>query len=80
MLDEPVGGLAVTEVREMINLLALKTMRNAGLTVLLVEQNARLTCDVADRIYVMQSGAIRHEDSPERLFQNKDVVESFLSV
>jgi ABC-type branched-subunit amino acid transport system ATPase component len=45
-----------------------------------VEQNARLTCDVADRIYVMQSGAIRYEDSPERLFQNKDVVESFLSV
>jgi branched-chain amino acid transport system ATP-binding protein len=78
ILDEPSLGLAPIVINAIGE--TLKTMRNAGLTVLLVEQNARLTCDVADRIYVMQSGAIRYEDSPERLFQNKDVVESFLSV
>ncbi len=78
ILDEPSLGLAPIVINAIGE--TLKTMRAAGLTVLLVEQNAKLTCDVADRIYVMQSGAIRYEDSPQRLFQNPEVVESFLSV
>ncbi len=78
ILDEPSLGLAPIVIDAIGD--TLKSMRDAGLTVLLVEQNAKLTCDVADRIYVMQSGEIRYEDSPERLFQNPEVVESFLSV
>jgi branched-chain amino acid transport system ATP-binding protein len=78
ILDEPSLGLAPIVIDTIGR--TLKSMRAAGLTVLLVEQNAKLTCDVADRIYVMQSGAIRYEDSPQRLFQNQEVVESFLSV
>jgi len=78
ILDEPSLGLAPIVIQQIGE--ALKAMRDAGLTVLLVEQNARLTCDVASRIYVMQSGQIRYHDTPERLFQNQDVLESFLSV
>lgn len=78
ILDEPSLGLAPIVINAIGD--TLKSMREVGLTVLLVEQNAKLTCDVADRIYVMQSGEIRYEDSPQRLFRNPEVVESFLSV
>ena len=78
VLDEPSLGLAPIVIQTIGE--TLKTMRGAGLTVLLVEQNARLTCDVADRIYVMQSGRIRYHDTPARLFENQEVLESFLSV
>ena len=78
VLDEPSLGLAPIVIQTIGE--TLKSMREEGLTVLLVEQNARLTCDVADRIYVMQSGRIRYHDSPERLFENQEVLESFLSV
>ena len=78
VLDEPSLGLAPIVIQTIGE--TLKSMREEGLTVLLVEQNARLTCNVADRIYVMQSGRIRYHDSPERLFENQEVLESFLSV
>jgi branched-chain amino acid transport system ATP-binding protein len=78
ILDEPSLGLAPIVIQTIGE--TLKRMREAGLTVLLVEQNAKLTCDVADRIYVMQSGQIRYHDTPGRLFENQDVLESFLSV
>jgi branched-chain amino acid transport system ATP-binding protein len=78
ILDEPSLGLAPIVIQQIGE--TLKSMRDAGLTVLLVEQNARLTCDVASRIYVMQSGQIRYHDTPERLFRNQEVLESFLSV
>lgn len=78
MLDEPSLGLAPIVIQDIET--ALKRMREGGLTVLLVEQNARLTCSVADRIYVVHSGRIRYHDTPERLFQNPEVVESFLAV
>jgi len=78
VLDEPSLGLAPIVIQQIGA--TLKRMRDGGLTVLLVEQNARLTCDVADRIYVMQSGRIRYHDTPQALFRNPEVLESFLSV
>lgn len=78
MLDEPSLGLAPIVIQDIG--VALKRMREEGLTVLLVEQNARLTCSVADRIYVVHSGRIRYHDTPEQLFKNPEVVESFLAV
>lgn len=78
VLDEPSLGLAPIVIQTIGQ--TLKAMREQGLTVLLVEQNAKLTCDVADRIYVMQSGEIRYHDTPQKLFENQEVLESFLSV
>jgi branched-chain amino acid transport system ATP-binding protein len=78
ILDEPSLGLAPIVIQTIGE--TLKSMREQGLTVLLVEQNAKLTCDVADRIYVMQSGEIRYHDTPQKLFENQEVLESFLSV
>jgi len=76
ILDEPSLGLAPIVIQEIGS--ALKRMREDGLTVLLVEQNARLTCSVADRIYIMQAGRIRHHDRPDRLFENPEIVASYL--
>ena len=78
ILDEPSLGLAPIVIQEIGR--TLKAMRSEGLTVLLVEQNARLTADVADRIYVMHSGRIRYHDTPAALFAKPEVVESFFSV
>jgi branched-chain amino acid transport system ATP-binding protein len=78
ILDEPSLGLAPIVIGEIGR--ALKDLKRAGMTVLLAEQNANLTGSVADRIYVLQSGRIRYHDTPERLFANPEVVESFLSI
>jgi branched-chain amino acid transport system ATP-binding protein len=78
ILDEPSLGLAPIVIGEIGR--ALRDLKRAGMTVLLAEQNANLTGSVADRIYVLQSGRIRYHDTPERLFANPEVVESFLSI
>ena len=78
VLDEPSLGLAPIVIQGIGE--TLRAMRAQGLTVLLVEQNASLTCDVAERIYVMQSGRIRYHDTPDRLFQNQEVLDSFFNV
>ena len=78
ILDEPSLGLAPIVLDEIGQ--SFLTMKQAGLTILLVEQNATLTATVADRIYVLQSGTVRFHDTPKVLFDNPEVVESFLSV
>jgi branched-chain amino acid transport system ATP-binding protein len=78
LLDEPSLGLAPIVIAEIGA--SLRKLRDSGLTVLLSEQNATLTCGVADRIYILQTGRVRYEDTPERLFADPEVMQSFLSV
>ena len=79
ILDEPSLGLApIVTIHEIGR--RLTELRKTGLSVLLIEQNAALASSVADRIYVMQTGRIRFHDAPERLLQNPEVSESFLSI
>lgn len=56
MLDEPSMGLAPKIVAQVADI--VRTIRDLGISVLLVEQNARIALDVADRSYVLQMGAI----------------------
>jgi branched-chain amino acid transport system ATP-binding protein len=56
MLDEPSQGLAPRLVRELGTLML--RLKGEGVTILLVEQNARLALEVSDRGYVMESGEI----------------------
>jgi branched-chain amino acid transport system ATP-binding protein len=58
---------------------ALSAMRKLDLTVLLIEQNAKMTSTVADRIYVISAGRIEFHDTPQRLAANPEVLEKFLS-
>ena len=77
LLDEPSMGLAPLVVREIF-----KTVKNLneteGLTVLLVEQNARAALQVAHRGYVMETGKIVFEESAEALMRNQEVRRAYL--
>jgi branched-chain amino acid transport system ATP-binding protein len=73
ILDEPSLGLAPIVIGEIG-----KTLRKLGeshLTVLLVEQNAKLTCSVANRIYILGAGKVQHQDSADRILANPAVLE-----
>ncbi len=77
IFDEPSLGLAPIIIEQIGA--SLEVMRKIGLTVLLIEQNSRLTSAVADRIYIMAAGNIRYHDTPKVLMQNPEVLETFLS-
>jgi branched-chain amino acid transport system ATP-binding protein len=72
MLDEPSQGLAPLVVREVMRM--VRAMRDEGLSVLLVEQNAALSLAVADRAYIIDDGKIVHEGSAAELQDNQELV------
>ncbi len=76
MMDEPSMGLAPLVVRRIFE--AISRMREMGITMLLVEQNARLALGVADRGYVMETGQIVLEGSARELLDNRDVQRAYL--
>jgi branched-chain amino acid transport system ATP-binding protein len=78
VLDEPSLGLAPIVVDEIGR--TLRRLKGEGVTILLVEQNAKLAADVADEIYVMQTGRISHHGAASDLMTDRSVMESFLSV
>jgi branched-chain amino acid transport system ATP-binding protein len=76
MLDEPSLGLAPRLVEEVMR--AVEMFRDAGITVLLVEQNANLALRIADRGYVMETGAIVMEGTGAELLADEYVRASYL--
>jgi branched-chain amino acid transport system ATP-binding protein len=76
VLDEPSLGLAPIVIGEIGR--AMKGLREAGVTVLLFEQNAKLTCSVADRIYIVASGAVQHHDSADRILANREILDHLM--
>lgn len=76
LMDEPSLGLAPLIVDEIFTV--IEGLKSEGKTVLLVEQNARLAFEVADRAYVIETGRIMLSGTPERLLDNDEVVRSFL--
>jgi branched-chain amino acid transport system ATP-binding protein len=78
MLDEPSLGLAPKVAREVYE--ALLKISQAGTTILLVEQNAKLALGIADFGYIMETGRIVLEGTAEDLQENEDVQELYLGV
>ncbi|HIE04166.1 MAG TPA: ATP-binding cassette domain-containing protein, partial [Candidatus Latescibacteria bacterium] len=76
LLDEPSLGLAPMLVREIFR--TIKRLSEDGLTVLLVEQNARIALDVSDRGYVLEAGRIVLEGTSEELSGNREVKRAYL--
>jgi branched-chain amino acid transport system ATP-binding protein len=76
LLDEPSLGLAPLVVAEVARSILL--LRDAGITILLVEQNANLALALADRGYVMEIGRITMTDTALDLRRNPDVLKSYL--
>ena len=79
LLDEPSLGLAPLLVGEIFRIIR-RLREERGLTVLLVEQNAALALDIADRGYVMENGRIVLEGPAEALRQNSDIKEFYLGL
>jgi branched-chain amino acid transport system ATP-binding protein len=78
MLDEPSLGLAPLIVREIFHV--FNDLRRSGVSILLVEQNARAALQVADYGYVLEMGEVATEGLSEVLKSDPKVVESYLGV
>lgn len=78
MLDEPSLGLAPRVVREIFQ--TITQLRSTGVSILLVEQNARAALHVADRGYVLETGAVILEGEARMLAGHPRVIESYLGL
>jgi branched-chain amino acid transport system ATP-binding protein len=76
MMDEPSMGIAPLIVKQIFN--TIVNLRDQGVTILLVEQNARAALAVADRGYVLETGQIVLEGSSSDLLNNRDVQRAYL--
>jgi branched-chain amino acid transport system ATP-binding protein len=74
MLDEPSQGLAPLVVREVFRIIA--EMRREGISVLLVEQNARMSLEIADHAYVLDDGRVVYSGSARELAADEARVEA----
>ena len=78
MLDEPSLGLAPLIVREVLN--TVSALRRTGVSVLLVEQNARAALNVADRGYVLEMGEVAVQGDAGELLHDQRVIDTYLGV
>jgi branched-chain amino acid transport system ATP-binding protein len=76
LLDEPSLGLAPMMVREILRIVA--SLRENGVAILLVEQNARAALETADYGYVLETGQITHQGPPAVLANDARVVATYL--
>ena len=78
MLDEPSLGLSPILCTELFN--AISEIREANTGILLVEQNAKRSLEIADRCYLIETGRIATEDTVEGLKGNQTILRSYLGV
>ena len=76
MLDEPTAGVSPIVMDELFE--RILEVRNSGVAILMIEQNARQALSIADRGYVLVIGENRHTDSGAALLANPQVRKSFL--
>ena len=79
LLDEPSMGLSPLLVSEIFKIIQ-EINREEGVSILLVEQNARLALSIASHGYVMENGRIVLDDSVDKLQENADVREFYLGL
>lgn len=78
LLDEPSMGLAPSIVDQIFEI--IKSLKNEGLTMLLVEQNALTALGIADRAYVLETGKVALEGEAKELRNNNEVKEIYLGM
>lgn len=76
MLDEPSMGLAPLLVQEIFRV--IKQVNQEGTTILLVEQNANMALEIANRAYVLETGNIILEGPADEVAQNPKVIKAYL--
>ena len=78
LLDEPSMGLAPVLVDGVFD--TVEQIKSEGVTILLVEQNAHMALQIADRGYVLQSGEVAMSDTAANLRQNETVQKTYLGI
>lgn len=76
LMDEPSMGLSPLYVSEIFSI--IKEINKSGTTVLLVEQNAKMALEIANRAYVLETGAIRMSGDAHELADNEEVRKAYL--
>ena len=76
LLDEPSMGLAPLLVKEIFNI--IKEINESGTTILLVEQNAKMALDIADKAYVLETGRITMAGTAKELQNSEAVQKAYL--
>ena len=76
MLDEPSMGLAPILVEQIFDI--IKELHAAGVTILLVEQNAQMALSIADRAYVLETGNVSKTGPADELLHDDDVRKAYL--
>ena len=79
LLDEPSLGLSPKLTKEIFEIV-VRINRERGTTILLVEQNANMALNAADRGYVLENGRIVMQDTCERLREKEDIREFYLGI
>jgi branched-chain amino acid transport system ATP-binding protein len=79
LLDEPSMGLAPLLIHEIFNIIT-RLNRQENISILLVEQNAKLALNVAPYAYVMENGRIVMDDTAEKLRENPDIKDFYLGL
>ena len=78
LLDEPSEGLAPLVVQDILD--QLKKLKQTGVTVLLSEQNLKFSLQLADRVYIIEKGAIKYEGTAQRLSADREILQTYLMV
>ena len=76
LMDEPSMGLSPLLVKEIFHI--IKEVHKQGITVLLVEQNAKMALAIADRAYVLETGKITLSGTGRELLNNEKVKKAYL--
>ena len=76
MMDEPSMGLAPVLVQQIFDI--IKELNKSGVTILLVEQNARMALTVAHRCYVLETGKVTMSANANELLDNEEVKKAYL--
>lgn len=76
MLDEPSMGLAPILVQQIFDI--IKELHDSGTTILLVEQNAEMALEIADRAYVLESGRIKLSGTGAELAKSDEIKKAYL--
>ncbi len=76
LLDEPSMGLSPLLVQEIFSI--IRDVNRTGVTVLLVEQNAKMALEIANRAYVLETGSVAMSGDADDLANNEQVREAYL--
>jgi len=76
ILDEPAGGMNTQETQDLMEL--IRSIRNRGITVLLIEHDMSLVMELCEKLVVLEYGAVIAEGDPEEIKTNPQVIEAYL--